>query len=265
LKRCSLAIAEEQALSFVQVAKDRRREQLKARCKRFAEPHHLVRLHCDHPDDPGHLRAAAFRLESILPTRIDAAHTFAEPLETLDELVGRREAALAVFLTLTAGLLVALVHGTPLAGARDVHALFDAELTATTGADAALSRRLFTIPLVPDAHSGTGSLAGIDVVARVPAADRLEDARAVATSGTGNAPIAICISGHALVAHEAILGRAAVHRGVAAPSVFDLMLPSNRIFDGIGVSVFAADEALERPNVPAAALTTTSHRHGDGA
>jgi hypothetical protein len=47
--------------------------------------------------------------------------------------------------------------------------------------------------------------------------------------------------------------------------VFDLMLPSNCIFDGIGVSVFAADEALERPNVAAAVLTTTSHRHGDGA
>jgi hypothetical protein len=68
-----------------------------------------------------------------------------------------------------------------------------------------------------------------------------------------------------LVAYEAILGRAAVHRRVAAASVFDVMLPPHRIFDGVRVPVFAADEALEWSHVAAAVLTATRHRHGDGA
>jgi hypothetical protein len=47
--------------------------------------------------------------------------------------------------------------------------------------------------------------------------------------------------------------------------MFNAMLPPNRIFDGIRVPVFPTDEALERSNVAAAALTTTRHRHGHGA
>jgi hypothetical protein len=47
--------------------------------------------------------------------------------------------------------------------------------------------------------------------------------------------------------------------------MFNAMLPADRIFDGIRVPVFAADEALERSNVAAAALTTTRHRHRHGA
>jgi hypothetical protein len=47
--------------------------------------------------------------------------------------------------------------------------------------------------------------------------------------------------------------------------MFNAMLAPNGIFEGIRVPVFAADEALERSNVAAAALTTTRHRHGHGA
>jgi formate-dependent nitrite reductase membrane component NrfD len=168
--------------------------------------HHLMGLHGDDADDARHLGALTLRLEAVLPTRIDAAHAVTESLETLDELVGRGEAALAVLLALTTGLLIALVHGAPLAGARDVHALFDAELTATASADTTLARRLFAISLVPDAYAGTGGLARIDVVTRVAAAYRLEDAGAIAARGTGNAPTAIRVGRHALVTHEAILG-----------------------------------------------------------
>jgi hypothetical protein len=112
---------------------------------------------------------------------------------------------LAVFLTLTGCLLVALVYGAPLAGARNVHALFNAKLIATASADTALSRRPLAVSLVPNPDTGTGGLACIDVVSRVSTTDRLEDAGAIAARGTGNTPIAVCVSRHALIAYEAIL------------------------------------------------------------
>jgi hypothetical protein len=47
--------------------------------------------------------------------------------------------------------------------------------------------------------------------------------------------------------------------------MFDVVLPSNRVFDGICVPVLAADEALERSNVAAAIFATTRRRHDHGA
>jgi hypothetical protein len=47
--------------------------------------------------------------------------------------------------------------------------------------------------------------------------------------------------------------------------MFDVMLTPHRIFDGVRVPVFAADEALERSHVAAAVFTATRHRHRDGA
>jgi len=165
-----------------------------------------MRLHGDDADDTRHLRTLAFGFEAILPTRIDATHALAEAFETLDQLMRWCESALAVFLALTGRLLIALVYGAPLAGARNVHALFNAKLIAAASADTALARWLFAVSLMPDAYAGTGGLARIDVVTRVAAAYRLEDAGAIAARRTGNAPTAVCVSRHALIAYEAILG-----------------------------------------------------------
>jgi hypothetical protein len=165
-----------------------------------------VRLHGDDADDARHLRTLAFGFESILPTRIDATRALTEALETLDQLVRWSESALAVFLSFTDSLLVAFIYGAPLAGACNVHALFNAKLIATASAHTALSRRLFAVSLVPNSDTGTGGLACIDVVSRVATTDRLEDAGAIAARGTGNTPIAVCVSRHALIAYEAILG-----------------------------------------------------------
>jgi hypothetical protein len=206
LKRSPLAITEEEALSFVQIAKDGRFEQPQACTKPFAELHQLMRLHGDDADDARHLRTLAFGFESILPTRIDATHALAEAFETIDQPVRWSKSALTVLLSFTGGLLVTFVYGAPLAGARNVQALFNTKLIATAGADTALSRRLLAVSLVLNSDAGTGGLACIDVVSRVATTNRLEDAGAIAARGAGNTPVAVCVSRHALIAYEAILG-----------------------------------------------------------
>jgi hypothetical protein len=112
-------------------------------------------------------------------------------LQALDELVRRREPALSVLLSLAGGLLVTLVHGTPFARTCDVHPPFDTEVIAAPGANTAFPGRLFAVPLIPNADTGTGSLARVDVVAAITATHRLENARAIAASGAGNAPVGI--------------------------------------------------------------------------
>jgi hypothetical protein len=116
---------------------------------------------------------------------------------------------------------------------------------------------------MPNANTGTGSLAGVDVVAVIAAADRLEHAGTVATGGTRNTPV----RGRrpAVIADETIVGRLAMHRLVAAAAVRDFMLAVGGVLDGIGVAVFPADEAFVRRGVGIAVLTATGHHHTDGA
>ena len=187
----SLSVTDEQALTEVNVVEDRRVEQLEARTERLAEPHHLMRGNREDTDDARNLGTLAFRFEAILPARVDAAHAFAEMLQAFDELVRRREAALSVRLPLAAGLLVALVDRTPFASARDVHTLFDAELTTAARSHAAFSGWLFAVPFMLDANAGAGSLASVDVVASVATADWLEDAWAIAASRSRDAPVGV--------------------------------------------------------------------------
>jgi len=47
-----------------------------------------------------------------------------------------------------------------------------------------------------------------------------------------------------------------MHRLFATTAVLDLMLAALRTLDGIGLTVLAANEPLERPSVLAAGLTT---------
>jgi hypothetical protein len=193
-----------------------------------------------------------------------AAHPLAKALEAFDELVRRRETALPVLLPLARGLLIALVDGTPLARARDVHPSFYAQVVATARAHAAIAGRLFAVALVPNANAGTRGLAGVDVVAAVTAAHRFKDARAIAASGTRDAPVRIR-PGHARVANEAILGCSTVHGLVAAATVGNVMLAASRVLDRIGLPVFAADEPLEGGGSAATGFTAARNRHPDGA
>jgi hypothetical protein len=159
--------------------------------------------------------------------------------------------------------LIALVHGTPLASARDVYSFFDAEMIAAARAHAAVAGRFLAVSFMPNAYAGTGGFAGVDVVAAIAAADRLEHARAVATGGTWNTPVRR--RRPAVIADETIIGRLAMHRFVATAAVRDFMLGAGGVLDGIGVAVFAADEPFVRPGVGIAVLTATGHHHTDGA
>jgi hypothetical protein len=179
--------------------------------------------------------------------------------------VGRRESALPILLSLTGSLLVALVDRSPLAGARDVHSLFDTEVVAATGTHAALSRRLIAVPLVPNSDTRTRGFAGVDVVASVTPTDWLEDAGTIATCRTWNTPIHVRVRRHALVADEAIVGRTAMHRRIAAAAVLHMMLAAHRILHGIGTTILAADEALERADLATALLSAARDRQNDGA
>lgn len=256
------AVAEEQAFTEVDVIEDRRLEKLIASAERLAKLHPLTGCNGDHTGDAGHLWALALRLEAILPTRVDAAHALTEMLQALDELVGRREAALTIGLSLATRLLVALVHRTPFAGACDVHALLDAELAAAAGAHAALPWGLFAVAFVLNPNAGAGGLACVDVVPPISAADRFEDARAIASGGPRNAPFGVRL---ALIADEAIIRRAAVHRFGAAAAMLDVALAADGFFDGICRAIRAADKPFERGSAITAGFTASGNRHDDGA
>jgi len=185
------AVTSKESVTPVGIAEHRRIEQPEARGEPLPEAHHLVRLYVDDADDARHLRTLTLRLKAVLPTRIDVAHALTEALETFDELVCRRETALSVLLSLTGRLLVALVNWTPLARARNVHSFIHAQLTAASCSNTGVSGRLFAVPLMSNANPSAGSFAGIDVVATITTANRLEHAGAVATGGTGNAPVQI--------------------------------------------------------------------------
>jgi hypothetical protein len=223
------ALAREDTLTGVYVAEHRRLEQLIAGAEPLSQLHHFVGCHVDHAHDARHLRALAFRLESVLPTRIDAAQALAVALQTLDQLMRRGKSALAILLTLAGGLLIALIHGAPLAGARDVHALFNTKLVATTGSNTAFTRRLVTEPFMTNADTRTRCFAGVDVIAAVAAAYGLEHAWAITTRGPGNTPMC---SGtrQALVTHETIRERLAVHRLITRSAVTHLPLIAIGIF-----------------------------------
>jgi hypothetical protein len=158
-----------------------------------------------YPADPAH-RAVVIVIAEALPRNaltcladvtgrtiavVVALAGLHEVLQTLHELVRRSEPALSVRLPFASRLLVALVHGTPLAGARDINAIFDAELITAPCPDAAFPRRFFAVPLMTNAYAGTCGLAGVDVVASIPAADRLEHAGTITTSGARNAPVGL--------------------------------------------------------------------------
>jgi len=119
------------------------------------------------------------------------------------------------------------------------------------------------VSLMPNTDTGTRGLAGVDVVAVIPAADWLEHAGAIATGGTWNTPVRRCRP--AVVADETIVGRLAMHRFVTTTAVLDLMLAASGVLDGIGVAVFAADKPFVRPGVGVAGLTAPGHRHANGA
>jgi hypothetical protein len=201
--------------------------------------------------------------------RIVVAHAFTEVFQTFDELVRRREAALSVLLSLTRRPLVALIHWAPLASARDVHALFDAEMVAAPGSHTAFTGRLLAVALVANTHPGAGGFAGVGVVSAVTAANRLKHPRAIAARRAGNAPIRVRVRREAgrvraLVSDEAVVGRPTVHRLFAATAVLDVMLAAGSIFDRIGLAVLAAKESLDRTRGVATGPTTSGNRHGDG-
>jgi hypothetical protein len=125
-----LAGAAQDSLAWVdETRQDVRLDQLELGPKRFAESQHVVEgSDFDDSDDAGRLRALALGAKAFVPSRVDPTHTFAVELETFDELVCRRETALTVFLSFAYGLLVALINGTPLAGAREFHALFHTQM-----------------------------------------------------------------------------------------------------------------------------------------
>jgi hypothetical protein len=190
---------------------------------------------------------------------------------------------LAVRLPVAAGLLVAFVDRTPFAGAGNVHALFDAELTAAARAYAAFSRRLFAIPFMSNSNSSARRLTRIDVVATVASAHRFEDAGAVAASGPRNAPIGARVGRkareigaglvhivargpgrrHARVTHEAVDRGFAMHRRIAAAAVLHLVLTADGVFHRIRRAVFSADEALERGSAVARRFATAGNRRDD--
>ena len=212
------------------------------------------------------------------------AHAFAEVFQTLHELVRRGEAALSVLLPLARGLLVALVHGTPFAGACDVHALFDAKLVAAPCAYTAFAGWLFAIALVPNPYAGARGLTGVDVISAVTSANWLEDARAIAASRARNAPVCVWVRGeagrigalvsaftrsprgwHARVANEAIVGRLTMHRLFATAAVLDVMLAEGSVLDRLGLAVLAATEPRDLTRTITARLTTAGNRHSNGA
>jgi hypothetical protein len=243
-----------------------------------------MRLDTDDTDDARHLRALTFRLEAVLPPWVDTAHAFAKVFQAFDELVRRREATLTVRLSLTRSLLVALIHGTPLACARDVHPLFNAKVITASRAYAAFPGRLFAVAFMSNPHTGARGLARVDVVAAIAPTHRFEHAWAIATSRTRDAPVGVRIRReargivavvstlacgprrrHARVTDKAIVGRPAVHRFVASPAVLDLVLAPSGVLDGVRVSVVSADEPLRRGSTVGAGFTTASNRHTDGA
>jgi len=153
-----------------------------------------------------------------------------EVLQAFDELVRRSETTLSVLLPLTRGLLVALVDGTPLACARDVHPLLYAKVIAAARAHASVPGRLFTVTLVPNTNAAARGLARVDVGAAVPPAHGLEDAGAIASSWARDAPVCVRPR-HARVADEAILRRPAMHGLVTATPVSDVVLATGSFLD----------------------------------
>jgi hypothetical protein len=99
-----------------------------------------------------------------------------EVLQAFDELVGRCEAALTVLLSLARSLLVALIHRTPLACARDVHALVNAKVITASRAHAAFPGRFFAVAFVPNPDARACGLASVDVVAAIAATHRFKHA-----------------------------------------------------------------------------------------
>jgi len=198
--------------------------------------------------------------------------------------LGRRETALPILLSLARSLLITLVDGTPFAGTGNVHPFFDAQLIATSGAHTASSGGLFAVTLMPNAYAGTSCFAGIDVVASISAAHRLEYAWAVATRWTGHAPEQIWIrrqvlgvqiavgrtvarggwNGHAGITDETIVGRAAMHRLVATAPMLNIVLTTSSILDGVSLAILAAHEAFGRDRAIAARSTTSGNHHADG-
>jgi hypothetical protein len=243
-----------------------------------------MRLDSDDSDDARHLRALTFRLEAVLPPWVHTAHAFAKVLQAFDELVGRREAALTVLLSLARSPLVALIHGTPLACARYIHPLFNAKVITASRAHAAFPGRFFAVAFVRNPHAGACGLASVDVVAAIAATHRFEHAWAIATSRAWDAPVGVrnrrkagrirsLVSAldcgprcrHARVANKAIVGGPAVHWFVAPSAVLDVVLAPSGVLDGIRVAVFATDEPLRRGSSVGAGFTAASNRHTDGA
>jgi hypothetical protein len=242
-KSCLLAIACEYALALVLAAQDWRFQKLEARRKRLPEPQHLVGVNSDDANDAGDLRALALCLEAIIPTRIDAALILPVSLEALDELVGRSETTLAVLLPLAGRLLIAFVDWPPFAGARDVDALFHAQLVATSSAHATFTRRLFAVSEAAHADPCTCGFAFVDVVSAIAPTNWLEDAGAVAARGSRDAPRRRAV-GTAVVSDEAILRRVAAHGLFAAASMGDLAISGVSLLERIRLSVGPTDEPL---------------------
>jgi hypothetical protein len=207
-----------------------------------------------------------------------------EVLQTLHELVRRSEPALSVLLPFASRLLVALVHGTPLAGACDINALFDAKVITAPCAYTAFAGWFFAVTLMTNPYAGARGLTGVDVISAVTSANWLEGARAIAASRARNAPVCVWVRGeagrigalvsaftrsprgwHARVANEAIVGRLTMHRLFATAAVLDVMLAEGSVLDRIGLTVLAANEPLDLTSTITAGLTTAGNRRSNGA